>query len=248
MDVIFVLWLRQMRGFMRARARIVSTMVQPFLLLVALGFGFGPVFAKAGEGNYFVFLIPGVIGSTMLFNAVFSGADLLSDRQFGFLKVTLAAPVPRSRIMLGRALGVTSVSLLQGVIVAVVCGILGFHYPGIGRVLLAILFASMAAFLFAMIGSILGSVMTDSQAFSQIVNFVVSPLFYLSGAVFPLEGQRTVIRNLALLNPLTYGIDGMRYALVGQHVFPPSFSLVLLAILDLVFLGIATYSFSRIQP
>ncbi len=248
MDVIFVLWLRQVRGFMRARARIVSTMVQPFLLLVALGFGFGPVFSRAGEGNYFVFLIPGVIGSAMLFNAVFSGADLLWDRQFGFLKETLAAPVRRSQIMFGRALGVTSVSLLQGVIVAAVCGLVGFHYPDPGRILLTILFASMTAFLFAMIGSILGSVMTDPQAFSQIVNFVVSPLFYLSGAVFPLEGQRALIRNLAALNPLTYGIDGMRGALVGRHLFDPVFSLSLLGGLDLLFLAAATYSFSRIQP
>lgn len=247
-DILYCLWLRQIRSFLRARGRVVSALAQPFLFLVALGLGFAPIFLKAGEGNYFVFLAPGVIGAGILFNAVYSGSDLLWDRQFGFIKETLVAPVPRVWILLGRALGVASVALIQAVLVGLLCLAAGRVLPDTGQIGLALLFALLIALIFAFFGSILGSVMSDAQSFSQIVSFIVTPLFYLSGAVFPLEGQTTLVRVLAFCNPLTYGIDGMRGALSGRFVVAPSLSLLVLAVSAILSAGFAQLAFSRIRP
>src|SRR3989454_6057960 len=130
--VIYMLWLRQIKRYFRSRARIVGSLGQPLLFLVSLGFGFGPIFQRAGQGNYIQFLAPGVIAMTVLFSAVFNGIELIWDRQFGFLKETLVAPVPRVTIMIGRTLGGATTSVMQGLIVAVACVIARFR-PGRGE-------------------------------------------------------------------------------------------------------------------
>src|SRR5271154_6860976 len=127
MTAIYVLWLRQLKRYVRSRSRIIASLGQPLLFLIAFGFGFGPIYQKAGQGNYIQFLAPGVIAMTVLFTSVFSGIELIWDRQFGFLKETLVAPVPRIFIMLGRTLGGATVALLQGLIVVAVCLIAGFR-------------------------------------------------------------------------------------------------------------------------
>ena len=121
MSAIYILWLRELKRYVRSRAQIVASLGQPMLYLVALGFGMGPVFQKAGQGNYVQFIAPGIIAMTVLFSSVFSGVGLLWDRQFGFLKETLVAPVPRLQIMLGRTLGAATVACIQGSLVAIVC-------------------------------------------------------------------------------------------------------------------------------
>ncbi len=127
MSVIYMLWLRQLKRYMRSKARIVGSLGQPLLFLLALGFGFGPIFQRAGQGNYIQFLAPGVMAMTVLFTAIFSGIELIWDRQFGFLKETLVAPVPRLTIMIGRTLGGATVAPIQGVIVVVICLFAGFR-------------------------------------------------------------------------------------------------------------------------
>src|SRR5205823_4786114 len=127
MSVIYVLWLRELRRYVRSRTQIVASLGQPLLYLVVLGFGLGPVFQKAGQGSYLQFVAPGIIAMTVLFSSIFSGMGLLWDRQFGFLKETLVAPVPRVQIMLGRTLGAATVAVIQGLLVAIVCIIAGFR-------------------------------------------------------------------------------------------------------------------------
>ena len=124
MSVIYILWLREMKRYLRSRVQIVASLGQPILYLIVLGFGLGPVFQRAGNGNYLQFVSPGVIGMTVLFSSIFSGLGLLWDRQFGFLKETLVAPVPRLAIVLGRTLGGATTALLQGVIVLVICAVM----------------------------------------------------------------------------------------------------------------------------
>src|SRR4051794_5191141 len=121
MSAIYILWLRELRRYRRSRSQIVASLGQPMLYLIALGFGLGPVFQKAGQGDYVQFVAPGVVSMSILFSSVFSGMGLLWDRQFGFLKETLVAPVPRLHIMLGRTLGAATVALIQGLIVTIVC-------------------------------------------------------------------------------------------------------------------------------
>src|SRR6202046_146530 len=127
MGAIYILWLRELKRYVRSRVQIVVSLGQPCLYLLALGFGLGPVFRQAGHGSYLQFMAPGVIGMTVLFTSVFSGIALLWDRQFGFLKETLVAPVPRIQVMIGRTLGGTTVALIQGTLIFVVCVIAGFR-------------------------------------------------------------------------------------------------------------------------
>src|SRR5277367_342556 len=125
MSAIYVLWLRQLKRYVRSKPRIAASLGQPLLFLLGLGFGFGPVFQKAGQGNYIQFLAPGVIAMTILFTSIFSGIELIFDRQFGFLKEMLVAPVPRLLIMIGRTLGGATVAVMQGLSVGVVCLLAG---------------------------------------------------------------------------------------------------------------------------
>lgn len=127
MSAIYILWLRELKKYSRSRTQIIASLGQPLLYLLVLGFGLGPVFQKAGGGSYLQFMAPGVIGMTVLFTSVFSGIALLWDRQFGFLKETLVAPVPRLQVMIGRTLGGTTVAMIQGTLIFVVCVIAGFR-------------------------------------------------------------------------------------------------------------------------
>src|SRR5499425_2154117 len=125
MHAIFILWLREVKKYTRSRAQIVASLGQPLLYLLVLGFGLGPVFAQSGQGSYLQFIAPGVVGMAILFTSIFSGIGLLWDRQFGFLKETLVAPVPRLQIMLGRTLGGATVASIQGTLILIVCMIAG---------------------------------------------------------------------------------------------------------------------------
>src|SRR5215831_12616675 len=127
MSAIYVLWLRELRRYVRSRVQLVASLGQPILYLVALGFGMGPIFQKAGQGSYMQFVAPGIIAMTVLFSSIFSGMGLLWDRQFGFLKETMVAPVPRIQVMLGRTLGAATVALIQGMLVAIIALIAGFR-------------------------------------------------------------------------------------------------------------------------
>src|ERR1700724_1817194 len=127
MEAIYILWLRELKRYTRSRAQIIASMGQPLLYLLVLGFGLGPVYQKAGGGSYLQFMAPGVIGMTVLVSSVFSGIALLWDRQFGFLKETLVAPVPRLEIMIGRTLGSATTSMFQGLLVLIICLIAGFR-------------------------------------------------------------------------------------------------------------------------
>ena len=243
--VIYILWLRQIKRYFRSRARMIGSLGQPILFLVALGYGLGPTFAKAGGGNYIQFLAPGVIAMGILFTAVFSGIEVIWDRQFGFLKETLVAPVSRFSVMLGRTLGGATVACLQGVIVLIISLFVGFH-PAFTSIPLAILFMFGIATVFTALGTGIASVLEDMQGFQLIMNFVVMPTFFLSGALFPLEG---VIGTIARFNPLTYGIDGLRATLIGVSTIPGGiwFDGGVLVAVSLVFLGIGAWLFSKIK-
>src|SRR5580704_13549957 len=175
MSTIYILWLREMKRYSRSRAQILASLGQPLLYLLALGFGLGPVFAQSGHGSYLQFLAPGVIGMTLLFSGAFSGIGLLWDRQLGFLKETLVAPVPRIQIMLGRTLGSATVAVIQGLLVVVVCFIAGFRVVNLATAPLALVFMLLIACLFASLGTAIGSTLQNMQGFQLIMNFLVMP-------------------------------------------------------------------------
>jgi len=247
MDVIYILCLRQLKRYFRAKARIIGSLGQPLLFLLAMGFGFGPTFAKAGNGNYIQFLAPGIIAMGILFTAVFSGIDIIWDKQFGFLKETLVAPVSRLQIVLGRTLGGAVVALIQGFIVFIACLLIGFRIENPFFLPVAFIFMALIAILFTAIGTIVGSVLEDMQAFPLIMNFLVMPLFFFSGALFPITGLPKVLTIAIRFNPLTYGVDGLRGALSHGFMFGMGFDFIVLGILAIILLSIGSYLFSRMQ-
>jgi ABC-2 type transport system permease protein len=247
MSAIYILWLRELKRYSRSRAQVIASLGQPLLYLLVLGFGLGPVFQKAGQGSYLQFVAPGVIGMSVLFTSIFSGIGLLWDRQFGFLKETLVAPVPRLQIMVGRTLGGATVSILQGLLVLTVCLIAGFRPAHIGLLPLALMFMMLVATVFAALGTAIGSTLTNMQGFQLIMNFLVMPIFFLSGALFPLTNLPTALAGATRLDPLSYGIDGLRGALIGLSHFGVLTDITVLCIVALGFVWLGAWSFSRIQ-
>jgi len=247
MSVIYVLWLRQLKRYARSRARIVGSLGQPLLFLLSLGFGFGPIFRRAGQGNYIQFLAPGVIAMTVLFSAIFNGIELIWDRQFGFLKETLVAPVPRVTIMIGRTLGGATTSVIQGLIVAIVCTIAGFRPVGAAAFAGGIVFMILIALMFTALGTAIASVLSDFQGFQMVMNFLVMPIFFLSGALFPLVGLPRALDIIARIDPLSYGVDGLRSSLTGISHFGVPTDLTVLSVLTVALLLVGTRLFSKIQ-
>jgi ABC-2 type transport system permease protein len=247
MSAIYILWLRELKRYTRSRVQIVASLGQPMLYLLVLGFGMGPVFQRAGGGSYLQFVAPGVIGMTVLFSSIFSGLGLLWDRQFGFLKETLVAPVPRLQIMIGRTLGGATVAVIQGLLVTLVCVIAGFRSVNLAIVPVALVFMILIAAVFAALGVAIGSSLQDMQGFQLIMNFLVMPIFFLSGALFPLSGLPKALTWATSADPLSYGIDGMRSVLLGISHYGAVLDVEVLAVVAAVLMIFGAYRFSKIE-
>jgi len=247
MDTIYILWLRQLKRYFRSRSRLIGSLGQPILFLIALGFGFGPIYQKAGGGSYIQFLAPGIIAMSIIFTAIFSGIEIIWDRKFGFLKETLVAPVPRLEIMIGRTLGGATVATIQGLIVFCLAMIVGFRPVSLILLMPAFLFVFFIALLFTALGTAIASVREDMQGFQLIMNFLVMPLFFLSGALFPLSSLPAGIKIISYLDPLSYGVDGLRGTLVNGTHFGLGVDFLILGILTLLLLALGSFLFSRIE-
>jgi ABC-2 type transport system permease protein len=167
MIAIYTLWLREVNKYFRSKSRIIGSLGQPILFLVALGFGLGPVFQKAGEGNYIQFLVPGIISMSILFLAIFSGISVIWDRQFGFLKETMVAPVPRWQIMLGQTLGGATVAVLQGLIVFAISFLAGFRFENYAILPVTFVFMILIALIFTALGTAIDGIRTTLDGASQ---------------------------------------------------------------------------------
>jgi ABC-2 type transport system permease protein len=218
---VYTLWLREMKRFIRNRSRLIGSMSFPLLFLVILGVGFKGVFTYRHDVSYMEFIGPGIVGMSLLFSSMFGGLAILWDKQFGFLKEILVAPVSRLSIMAGQTLGTVTSSMLKGTVflIVLVFGGLGTFHP-LG-VMLALVFMFLISASFVGLGIAFASRMTDPQGFQLIMNFLIMPVFFLSGALFPIDQLPEWLRVLTRLNPLTYGVDGMRYALGGPYQFSP---------------------------
>ncbi len=247
MRVIYILWLREVKKYSRSRTQIFASLGSPIMYLGVLGFGLGPIFRKAGEGSYLQFMAPGVIGMTVLFTSMFSGIALLWDRQFGFLKETLVAPVPRLFIMMGRTLGSATVSIIQGLLIFVLCFVAGFRPVSFSVVPLAILFMAMIAINFAALGTVIGSSLKDMQGFQLVMNFLVMPIFFLSGALYPLNNLPKALALLTRIDPLTYGVDGVRTVLTGVTHFGIAADAAVLVGVAILLLSAGAWRFSKIE-
>jgi len=247
MRVIYILWLRQMKRYARSKSRVLGAVGQPLLFMLALGYGLGAVFKRAGQGDYLQFLVPGIIAQTILFSAVFWGIQIIWDKQFGFLKETLVAPVPRIKIMIGGALGGATIATFQGVLVLAVSIILGFRPHNLLLVPAALLVSATLALALACFGSGVASIVNDFQGFQAINNFLVLPLYFLSGAIYPLVGIPVLLKVISSVNPLSYAIDALRTLLTGVGHFPFGVDMLALGITTLITVAFGLVTFRRIQ-
>jgi ABC-2 type transport system permease protein len=247
---LYTLWLREVKRFIRDRIRVVISFVQPLLWLVVFAGGFGARLTLPGV-DYQQFLFPGIIGQTLLFTAMFMGISVIWDKEFGFMKEILVSPVSRFTIFIGKMLGDSTATLFQGVIVFAFGFILGIPFNPLT------LIAALPIMLLIIIGLVsvgltIASFMGSLENFGAIQTFINLPLFFLSGALFPVSGAGTPewLRIASTFNPLTYGIDALRTVILGS-AWTPINSLVInigvVCIFDILMIGVGTWAFSRMR-
>jgi ABC-2 type transport system permease protein len=215
---VYAIWQREMLTFFREKPRIVSAVANPILWLLAFGGGLGSSVIIPGVENYQQYIFAGILMQTFLFSSIFYGAYLVWDRRMDLLKAILVTPLSRSSIFLGKVLGGVTFSLVEGVIILVFGAVINIQYSVLSIILTLVTITVAAAGLTA-VGLTIGSYMTSPEGFQLITTFVIFPLFFLSGALYPLTNLNVYIAALNGINPLTYIVDMLRGILIGLQYF-----------------------------
>ena len=252
LNAIYVIVMRELKKFIRERSRLVSSIARPLIWLFMIGAGLSRLVSPRAGMPYTQFIFPGILGMTILFSAIFSSISIIWDKEFGFLKEILVAPVRRSSIVIGKALSGTIVSAIQAVIVLMVFPLIGVRLSAV-QVVLAVAISLLVAFSISCLGIVIASFYESYESFSVIMNFIVMPMFFLSGAMYPVRLLPAALRGASKLNPLTYGVDALKNAVftVRQGLMRPDFSLTadmaFLLISSAAFVFLATALFERKQ-
>jgi len=249
---IYTMWLRQMKRFLRVKARLASSVLMPFLFLAFLGLPLSFMSTREIPGmpegiNFLDFLAPGIVGMTLLFAATMSGASVIWDKEFGFLKEVLVAPVNRFSIILGRSLGGMTTAIIQALIIVAIAVAMGVRISSVSGFFLSIVFMILTCATFTGFGLILATKLGDTEGFMSIMNLIIMPIFFLSGAFFPLAAMPAGIRHIMYIDPLTYGVDGLRGSLVGGAAFPLWVDFVVLLVLSIALATLGAYFFSKME-
>jgi len=246
---IYVLWLRAMKRFLRAKSQVIGTIVMPLFFLFSFGFGFrGLSMPGVSAGiDYLSFLVPGIIGMGLMFRSTIVGFSVLWDREFGFLKEIMVAPVRRVSIVIGRLLGGVTTSLIQGILILLITLFIGFTVPSVSAFFLMLLLMVLISSTFIGLGLILASVIKDTQGFGLIMSVILMPLFFLSGTFYPITNLPEFAQVLSYIDPLTYGVDGLRGALIGTSMLPLSFNILILLGTSALMIIIGAVMFERTE-
>jgi ABC-2 type transport system permease protein len=236
--------------FIREKSRLFSALARPLLWLFIVGVGISRLVPRASGVPYTQFIFPGIIGMTILFSSIFSSISIIWDKEFGFMKEILVAPVSRFSIVIGKALSGTIVSTLQAVIILALFPVLGFKLSLL-QIMAVIFICASVSFCISTFGIVLATFYESYESFSVIMNFIIMPMFFLSGAMYPVRLLPDILRLVAKLNPLTYGIDAMKHAIFPHETGPmgPDFSLTTdaaaIIITSIIFILIAGKAFER---
>jgi ABC-2 type transport system permease protein len=245
---IYTLWLREIKRYLRDRARIISSFVQPLLWLLIFGSGIRFSGTTIGNLTYQQYIFPGIIGQTLLFTSMFMGISVIWDREFGFLKEILVAPISRFSVFLGKMLGDSTDAVIQGIIVFALGVFLGIPLNPL-TFLEALPVMILMTFGLVGIGLTVASFIESLESFGVIQSVINLPLFFLSGALFPIRGDvPNWLQIASSFNPLTYGVDALRTIILGnawQPLHPMYFNLLVVCCFDVVMMAIGTYAFSR---
>ena len=246
-NAIYVLVVRELIKFFRERARLISTLARPVIWLFLVGGGMSRL-VTPGEGvSYIQFIFPGILGMTILFSSIFSSISIIWDKEFGLMKEILVAPVSRLSIVIGKALSGTIVSSIQSAIILMLFPLLGIKMGALS-ILYVIAIAFLLSFTISSLGIIIATFYDSFESFSAIMNFIVMPMFFLSGAMYPVNKLPEILKHISQINPLTYGIDALKHAMF-QNSSMVDFSLftdlMVLSVLSIVFVTIASLIFER---
>jgi len=249
MKSIYIIWLRWVKRYLRSKSRIIGSLGMPLFFLILLGFGLNPSVKMAGvEKGYFGFVVPGIVAMSVLFVSMFAGIQVIWDKQFGFLKETLVAPISRVEIMIGQTFGGATTSLIQGLVTMVIAILLGggltFELKGF---LIALAFMLLIGISFTALGIAIASKMEDMHGFQLIMNFVIFPIFGLSGALFPIDNIPQWARYLVYVDPMTYGVEGIRYGLLGTSNITPVASFLFLSSFTLLTIIVGQHLFKKVE-
>lgn len=248
MDIIYTIWLRNIKRYLRSKSRIIGSLGMPLFFLLILGFGLDSVVNMPGGGHgYMGFIIPGIIAMSVLFTSIFSGIQIIWDKQFGFLKETLVAPVSRLEIMLGQTIGGATTAFIQGIIILGLSLFIGLNITSISGFLIAFFFMLLIGLCFTALGIAIASKMEDMHGFQLIMNFMIFPIFGLSGAIFPLDNLPSWLKLLTMIDPLTYGVEGVRYGLLGTSHINPIVSFIVLGGFTLFMIVLGASLFKKIK-
>jgi ABC-2 type transport system permease protein len=208
---IYITWLRDIKRFFRDRIRLVGAFAQPLIYLALLGTGLQAAFTSFGSGDtkYITFMYPGIVCMTVLFTAMFSAISIIWDREFGFLKEMLVAPIPRSSVAVGKVLGGGTTALMQGFILLLFMPLAGIPY-NLEKLAVMIAVMFLLAICLTAFGVAFAARMRSMEAFPIIMNFILLPMFFLSGALFPLQNLPGWMEALTKINPMTYAVDAIR--------------------------------------
>ncbi len=244
---IYALWYREFKVFTRERSRVVSSLITPLMWLVIFGTGLGSILNGAAVGgDYQTFIYPGIIAMTVLFSSLFFGVYIVWDKKIDFLKEVLVAPISRTSIFFGKVLGGTTDGMIQVVILMVLGTFFGIHYT-ILSFMATLVFAFILIIGIVSIGLTIGSYMSSPEGFSLIGGFVIFPLFFLSGALFPLKSLPAWLYTFVSINPVTYAVDGLRGIIIGIHQFSIMYDLSIILLFAFIMIVIGTYSFKRMK-
>lgn len=248
MSAIYTIWYRNVLKYFRMKSRIIGSLGMPFFFMVIIGFGLNSAISLPGmQVNYVEFIAPGIISMSILFSSMFSGVQLVIDKQIGFLKETLIAPVSRLHLMIGQTIGGATTAVLQGLLVFIISIIIGVKMPTFSGIIISLVFMFLIGLSFTSLGIAFASRMEDTHGFQLIVNFVLFPVFFLSGALFPLDRIPDWLSFLTYLDPLTYGVEGMRYGMLGASQLNPLLCFGVLSGFLLIVLLLGSFLFNKIK-
>lgn len=253
---LYAIWLREFKVFLREKSRLIASTFTPLLWLFVIGAGFGSTagnldgigIMKEGLGgisgiDYQKFIFPGIVGMSVIFSSVFFGSYVIWDRKFDFLKSVMVAPISRTTIFIGKAFGGMTNSLIQAAILLVIGLVIGINYTPLS-ILFIIAIILLLSFALTSLGLILGSYIESLEGFQLIVSFVVFPLYFLSGALFPLKYLPFWLSILTTLDPATYGVDALRIAMLGisgKYLFGTDIAILILSVLTIGIVGILSF-------
>ncbi|MBI4684461.1 MAG: ABC transporter permease [Nitrospirae bacterium] len=249
-NAIYVIVSREFKKFIRERSRLISAIARPLVWLFLVGAGMSRLVAPVDGVSYIQFIFPGILGMTILFSSMFSSISIIWDKEFGFMKEILVAPVSRLSIVVGKALSGTIVSTIQTVIVLALFPFLGLKLDLL-NIVSAILICAMVSFSISAFGIVLATFYESYESFSVIMNFIIMPMFFLSGAMYPVKLLPDVLKFVSKLNPLTYGIDALKHVVspVTKGNMSPDFSfltdILILVLASVAFVFVGGKAFER---